>query len=236
MNPIGSTLQQRYQILEQLGQNGSVTTYLAIDLQVPGNLQLKCVIHRYELLDPAPGSADWDRAVLSAQSLYSLSRRVNSPQERLCQRLPMVYGYFAQADAFYIVREFIAGVALAQELSPDRVWTQSQIVMLLKELLEVLRDLHRDETSNSPILLSQLIRRMPDRQLVSINLPMAIGAPPPQPAVLPPWDDLRMVGEITIAAAIGIAGSELPLTASHYAQWSKSSQVNHPELIAIIDR
>ena len=45
-----------------------------------------------------------------------------------------------------------------------------------------------------------------------------------------------MVGEITIAAAIGIAGSELPLTASHYAQWSKSSQVNHPELIAIIDR
>ena len=238
MNPIGSTLGQRYQILEQLGQHGSVTTFLAIDLQVPGNLQLKCVIHRYELTAPSPDSPDWDRATLSAQSLYALSRQVNSPQERLCQRLPMVYGYFAQERAFYIVREFIAGVPLAQELASARSWTQSQVVRLLKDLLEVLRDLDRYESTPS-LLLSQLIRRTPDRQLVLINLPLAIGAPqPPTPAnLLPPWRDLSMVGAITIAAAIGIAGDELPLTASQQAHWADlAPQVVHPELIAIIAR
>ena len=96
---IGSTLQQRYQILEQLDQNGSVTTYLAIDLQIPGNLQLKCAIHRYQIADPTPDSSDWYRAVLSAQSLYSLSRQVD--------QLPIVYSYFAEGDAFYLVREFV---------------------------------------------------------------------------------------------------------------------------------
>jgi tetratricopeptide (TPR) repeat protein len=238
VNPIGSTLGQRYQILEQLGQHGSVTTFLALDLQVPGNLQLKCVIHCYELPDSSPDSPDWDRATLSAQSLYTLSRQVNSPQERLCPRLPMVYGYFAQDRAFYIVREFIAGIPLAQELASDRSWTQSQVVMLLKDLLEVLRDMER-VAATPPILLSQLIRRTPDRQLVLINLPLAIGAPqPPTPEdLLPPWRDLDMVGSITIAAAMGIAGDELPLIASQKAHWTDlAPQVVHPELIEIIDR
>ena len=248
-NPIGSTLQQRYQILEQLGQDGDVTTYLAIDLQVPGDLQLKCVIHRYELPQLDLNSYDWDRSVLSAQSLYLLSRQDNSLQQLdpdcdsqtrqpRCQRLPMVYGYFTHEQAFYIVREFVEGVPLAQELSPDRAWTQSQVVMLLKELLELLRDVEQDNHTAAPISLSQIVRRHPDRQLVLINLP--IGSRSPQPPnweeLLPPWRDLRTVGEITIAAATG-TGSELALTASQPAQWPKlAPQVNHPELVAILDR
>ncbi len=238
MNPIGSTLQQRYQILEQLEQHGSVTTFLASDLQVPGNLQLKCAIHRYELPDATPDSPDWERAKLCAQTLYALSRQINAAPDRLSQRVPMVYGYFAQDREFYIVREFIDGVPLAQELSPARAWTQSQVVMLLKDLLEVLRDLERAEATPA-ILLTQTIRRNSDRKLVLINLPLAIGAtPPPLPGdLLPPWRDLNMVGAITIAAAIGISGSELPLTVSQQAQWAQlAPQITHPELIAIINR
>ena len=72
MNPIGSTLQGRYQILERLGNDGAVTTYLASDLQVPGNLQLKCVVHRYELPD-VPQTDRWDRTLLSAQMLDRVS-------------------------------------------------------------------------------------------------------------------------------------------------------------------
>ncbi len=236
VNPIGSTLGQRYQILEQLEQAGSVTTFLAIDLQVPGNLQLKCVIHRYELPDPSPDSPDWDRATLSAQSLYALSRQVNSPQERRCQRLPMVYGYFAQEQAFYIVREFIAGVPLAQELAA-RSWTQSQVVLLLKDLLEVLRDIERS-AAPPPLSLERLIRRTPDRQLVLINLPLAIGAPQPLSPDdrLVPWRDLYTVGAITIAAAMGIAGDELVLTATPVYWLDLAPQIVHPELIATLDR
>jgi serine/threonine protein kinase len=136
VNPIGSTLEERYQILEQLGERNLVTTYLAIDLQVPGNLQLKCAIHRYELADPT--NPDWDHAALAAQQLDELSRQVD--------RLPIVYSYFVHEQAFYIVREFVEGSPLAQELWPceqvdvlatpiddrqgQRSWTQSQVVRL----------------------------------------------------------------------------------------------------------
>jgi len=43
--------------------------------------------------------------------------------------------------------------------------------MLLKELLEVLRDVELDNNTAAPISLAQIVRRHPDRQLVLINLP-----------------------------------------------------------------
>jgi tetratricopeptide (TPR) repeat protein len=231
VNPIGSTLQQRYQILEQLGQNNSFTTYLAIDLQIPGNLQLKCAIHCYELLDPKTEHYDGDRAVLSAQVLYQLSHRVD--------QLPTVYSYFVQEQAFYLVREFIAGVPLAQEFFTDRLWNQSQVVMLLADLLEVLHDIDSQGIIPDPVSLTQIIRRNLDRKLVLINLPIATGlsTQSTEQDLSLIQRDLPVVGEIAIAAAIGVAGTDLSLTANQLAQWQQlAPQIKHPELIAILDR
>ncbi len=222
---IGSTLQQRYQILEQLGQNGSVTTYVAIDLQIPGNLQLKCAIHRYQIADPTPDSSDWYRAVLSAQSCYSLSRQVN--------QLPIVYSYFAEGDAFYLVREFVAGMPLAQELLVDHPWSQSQVVMLLVDLLEVLHDIDRHEMTPDPVSLSQIVRRNLDRKLVLINLPIFHQSGPVD--LLLDRNNLRVVGEIAIAAATGRSGASLNKKTSQ--QWQElAPQIDRPELITMIDR
>jgi tetratricopeptide (TPR) repeat protein len=224
VNPIGSTLQQRYQILEQLGQNGAVTTYLAIDLQIPGNLQLKCAIHRYDVANPTPDSSDWYLAVLSAQSLYALSRQVD--------RLPIVYSYFAEGDAFYLVREFVAGVPLAAELLVDRSWSQSQVVMLLVDLLEVLHDIDRCEMTPDPVSLSQIVRRNLDRKLVLINLPI-FPQLPQQDSVLV-QHNLRTLGEIAIAAATG-ARANLAQIASQ--QWQQlAPQLDRPELVTMLDR
>ncbi len=229
MNPIGSTLQQRYQILEQLGHDRAITTYLAIDLQLPGNLQLKCVIHRYQLLDAtADAATDWQPAVNAAQALYELSRRVD--------RLPTVYSYFVEASAFYVVREFVVGVPLAQELAAERVWTQSQLVMLLANLLEVLRDLESCKISWESLSIDRLVRRHVDGKLVPICLPMAIAAPDRGTATVAQLEqDLRTIGEIAIAAAIG-AGANLPLTANQLDRWHEATQIDRPELVAICDR
>ena len=225
LNPIGSTLQQRYQILEQLGQNGIVTTYLAIDLQIPGNLQLKCAIHRYQIADPTPDSSDWYRAVLSAQSLHTLSRQVD--------QLPIVYSYFAEGDAFYLVREFVAGMPLAQELLANRQWSQSQVVMLLVDLLEVLHDIDRHEMTPDPVCLGQIVRRNLDRKLVLINLPIFHQSCPVD--LLLVRNNLRAVGEIAIAAATGKSGMNLTQTASQ--KWQElAPQIDRPELVRMIDR
>jgi tetratricopeptide (TPR) repeat protein len=222
VNPIGSTLQERYQILEQLGHNGSVTTYLAIDTQIPGNLQLKCAVHSYPLTDPTPDRPDWQKAIDSAQRLYDVSRRVD--------RLPIVYSYFVEDRCLYIVREFIEGVPLSQELS-TRTWTQSQIVMLLADLLEVLREIERCEVPAEPVTIEQIVRRQLDGKLVLVNLPRSISCAGDTPLA----DNLQAIGEIAIAAAIGT--DLLPLTASQLLQWQPlATQIDRPEPIAIIDR
>ncbi|WP_310488378.1 tetratricopeptide repeat protein [Chamaesiphon sp. VAR_69_metabat_338] len=233
MNPIGSTLQQRYQILEQLGQDGAVATYLAIDLQVPGNLQLKCAIHRYELPTANAESREWKQAISKAQSLYDLSRKVD--------RLPIIYSYFAQAQFFYIVREFVAGTSLAQELATvvndDRqpnersVWTQSQVVMFWADVLEVLRDIERCDVIPEQISIANIFRRQIDGKLVPLNLPLTIDSFNSQQ---PLGDNLRLVAQIAIAAA---SGNPLPLKASQIGQWQQlAPQIDRPELVAIVDR
>jgi tetratricopeptide (TPR) repeat protein len=230
VNPIGSTLQKRYQILEQLGSRGAVTTYLAVDLQVPGNLQLKCVVHRYELPDVPVTSDRWDRTLLSAQMLDRMNDRVD--------RLPTVYGYFVEDEAFYLVREFIRGVPLAQELVPEQPWTESRLVMLLIDLLEILQQIDSCQIIPDPISIDRLLRRNVDRKLVAINLPIATALPQYSADSVPPTQrDLRAIGEIAIAAASGLAATDLPLTANHKAQWQQSAtNIHHPELIAILER
>jgi tetratricopeptide (TPR) repeat protein len=222
MNPIGSTLQKRYQILEQIGQNGFVTTYLAIDLQIPGNLQLKCVIHRYEIADSSPDSSDWYRAVLSAQSLYALSRQID--------RLPIIYSYFAEGEAFYLVREFVSGTPLAQELLANRPWSQSQVVMLLVDLLEILHEIERYESTPDPVSLNQIVRRNLDRKLVLINLPVLHQTYLPDLHLV--QDNLRTLGEIAIAAATGTSGLDLVDQGWHQL----APQIERAELVRILDR
>ncbi len=231
LNPIGSILQQRYQILEQLGSAGNVTTYLAVDLQIPGNLQLKCAIHCYRLADELPESPNLERAILSAQIVYELSHRVD--------QLPTVYGYFTEGDLFYLVREFVLGCPLVQELLADRPWNASRVVMLLADILEVLHDIDSCESIPDPLCLNQIVRRTLDRKLILINFPIVTGLPrqPLASDLSPTQANLQMVGEIAIAAAMGLAGTELPLTASHRQQWQEfAPKLHQPELVAILDR
>ncbi len=234
MNQIGSTLQQRYRIVERLGKAGSMTTYLAVDLQIPGKLQLKCIIHCYSFPDLPADSYYWERASLSAQIFSELSRAID--------RLPTIYGYFAEPGAFYIVREFISGCSLAEELFADRVngesWTPSRVVMLLADLLEVLRDIDTYDVTIDPLSVDRIIRRNLDRKLVLLNLPIALsGQQSSTDAPNTIQQTLYRVGEIAIAAAMGKTAADLPLSDLDLAQWQQQSvKIHHPELIIILNR
>lgn len=231
VNPIGSTLQARYQILERLGSEAEVTTYLAVDRQVPGNLQLKCIIHCYQTTLAVLGDLanKWEPAILSAQMLERDLER--------CDRWPTIYGYFVEDEAFYVVREFVQGVPLAQELLPAQPWTASRLVMLVVDLLEILQQIDDAQISSAPISIDRLLRRNVDRKLVSIDLPLTIGRSIDTNDVPPTQRDLRSIGEIAIAAASGLARTDLPLSDSQRAQWQNSAiNIYHPELMAILER
>jgi hypothetical protein len=74
---VGSILQGRYQILEQLGSAGVVTTYLGVDLQLSGIDPLKCVVHCYYFPDLPANSFYWERAGLAAQIFKEVGHAID---------------------------------------------------------------------------------------------------------------------------------------------------------------
>ncbi len=243
MNQIGSTLQQRYRILEQIGNTRSVTTYLAVDLQLPEDLQAKCTIDCYHFPNLSADSYYWERAARSAQVFMELSHEID--------RVPTIYSYFSEPEAFYIVREFISGCSLAAELLADSAigesWSPSRLIMLLADLLEVLREIDTYEIVVDPLSVDRIIRRnLIDksavgeiRKLVLLNLPIALSAQPQPSAdhLSPSQHNLRSLGEIAILAAMGKSPVDLPLSDNDRAQWQEqATQVQHPELIIILNR
>jgi tetratricopeptide (TPR) repeat protein len=220
-------LQQRYQIVERLGSAGAVTTYLAIDEQVPGNLQLKCVIHRYQLPPVPKDSYLWHQAALTAQIYYEISAQID--------QIPSVYGYFAEEGAFYLVREFIIGSSLAAELAAAKPESETQVVMLLADLLEILHGLYNFNLLPKVILPSQILRRSLDRKLELAHFPILPSLEDYPVSHLPPLERcFQEIGILAIAAATG----KLPDTIQPTDRsWSRgATQIHNRELIQIIDR
>ncbi len=232
---VGSILQGRYQILEQLGSAGVVTTYLGVDLQLSGSDPLKCVVHCYHFPDLPANSFYWERAGLAAQIFKEVGHAID--------RLPSVYNHFTESGAFYLVREFIDGSSLAAELLADsasgEAWSQARVGALLKELLEVLQEIEGYGVVLDTLSVDLMFRRNADRKLVLLNLPITL-SPQPQKTVgdlSPTQQQLRIVGEIAIVAAHGKSPAALPLNDIDRVEWQQqTTKIDHPKLIAILNR
>ncbi len=243
MNQIGSTLQQRYRILEQIGSSRSLTTYLAVDIHLPKDLQLKCTIDCYHFPNLSADSYYWEQAARSAQVFMELSHEID--------RVPTIYTYFAEPEAFYVVRELISGHSLSEELLADReigkCWSPSRLIGLLADVLETLREIDGHQIVIDPLSVDRIIRRnLVDRavggeirKLVLLNLPIAISTEPLPSAdrLSPSQHNLRTLGEIAILAAMGKSPTDLPLSDSDRAEWQQqATKLQHPELIIILNR
>jgi tetratricopeptide (TPR) repeat protein len=223
---IGSILQQRYQIVEQLGSAGAVTTYLATDLQVPGNLQLRCVIHCYRLPEVPEDSYLWHHVTLCAQIFYDLSETI--------EQIPTVYGYFSEGEAFYLVREFIKGTSLDAELSADQPWSQDQVLMLLRDILEILHGLHSCELLPEAILPAQILRRSLDRKLFLAHFPLLPPQSTSESDLAPLQRNFRAIGLLAIAAVTGTGLDRVSATLSNWRM--RAPHLEDRETIEIIER
>jgi len=101
-------LNNRYEILEQLGRGGFGETFLAIDTRMPS--RRKCVIKQLKPDDttntaPTPGWFE-KRFQREAAILEELGR--NNRQ------IPQLYEYFSEGENFFFVQEWIEGISLSQ--------------------------------------------------------------------------------------------------------------------------
>jgi CHASE2 domain-containing sensor protein/predicted Ser/Thr protein kinase len=242
-----SFLNQRYKITKSLGSGGFSNTFLADDTQRPS--QPKCVV---KYLQPARKDLQF----------LDIARRLFKTEGEILEllgthdRIPYLLAYFEENEQFYLVQEFIDGNSLYDELYPAKPLSESQVVEILKDVLEILVFVHSYGVIHRDIKPANIIRRQRDRRLVLIdfgavkqiqpqqpedgNQTIAIGtagyAPPEQMMGQPRISsDIYALGMIGIQALTGISPKFLERDPdTSMLLWHR--QAITPELAKILDR
>ena len=153
-------LSGRYRIVEELGRGGFGITYIAEDLQRPGNPQ--CVVKLFEpaSIDPYTLSAGKNLFDREAEALERLGNH---------DQIPRLLAHFEDNQKFYLVQEYIEGHDLTEELLPNKQLSEAVVIQLLEDILEVLAFVHGEEVIHRDIKPSNIRRRKSDGKLVLID-------------------------------------------------------------------
>ena len=243
-------LNNRYEILEQLGRGGFGETFLAIDTRMPS--RRKCVIKQLKPDDttntaPTPG---WfkERFQREAATLEELGQ--NNRQ------IPQLYDYFSEGENFFLVQEWIEGITLSQKHQREGNLSEAQVEKILRELLPVLDYIHGRGIIHRDIKPDNIILRASDgkpvlidfgivKEVNNINVgskTVSLGTPgymaPEQIAGHPVFSsDLYSLGLTAIFLLTGKTPQALtsdPNTGE--ILWRKDAPGLHSNLAAVIDR
>ena len=157
---LGIVLSDRYRISKILGAGGFGDTYLAQDMQRPGNPI--CVVKQLKIVSDNP------RAHQLAQRLFASEA---ATLERLGEneQIPRLLAYFEYNYSFYLVQEMIEGILLKDLLDPQRPMSQRSVAQFLLNLLPVIQAVHAQGVIHRDIKPSNIISRKHDHCYVLID-------------------------------------------------------------------
>ncbi|HEY9729657.1 MAG TPA: RDD family protein [Chroococcales cyanobacterium] len=164
----GQLLGGRYKVVGKLS-DGEAITYRARDRLRPG--QPTCVVKH---LRPA-SSTDPNLSPSERHELWSTAERLFDQEAKILERLgkhdqiPKLFDKFVENTEFFLVQEFINGRPLSSELTLGRQWSESQMLQILQEVLEVLGFVHCNGVTHGDIKPDNIIRRREDEQLVLVD-------------------------------------------------------------------
>lgn len=253
----GKLLNGRYIILEQLNESVFGTTYLAME-QAPdaqGSLQVNSQINsqRYLIRTFSFSGNPQHPARITAIEKEILALQQCGKH----QQTPHLLEHQIAEQQLYIVREFIEGNSIRQEIHFGKLQNEVAVVDLLKDVLEVLAFLHQNQVIHGNLKPENIIRRN-DRKLVLVDFgcilslctatvtpteicPLVIGQPgylAPEQArgMLHPSSDLYALGMLAIEALTGTSPHRLPEDSqTGIMQWHDRAQVSEP-LAEFLDR
>jgi serine/threonine-protein kinase len=167
----------RFEIIRRLGRGGFSTAYLAQDMAAAQ--PLPCVIkqlkYKKPVQQPAPSSnhssnhssktalereRDQRRFQREARTMARLGRHA---------QLPCLLDHFADGDQFYLVQEYVPGLTISQELRQRGPQNEIQVKQFLREMIPIIRYIHRQRLLHLDIKPANIIRRSSDQRLVLID-------------------------------------------------------------------
>ncbi|MGK7922346.1 MAG: tetratricopeptide repeat protein [Trichodesmium sp.] len=150
-------LKQTYSIIQDLKKGAFGKTYLAKNQQAVSNSL--CIIKQFQ-----PNT--YNNSILAAarcrfeQEVRALQKLGNYHQ------IPQLLDYFEEDQKFYLVYELIEGHDLTTEITDCKQLPESQVILLLYDVLEGLEYIHRQDIIHLDIKPSNLIRRKSDNKIV----------------------------------------------------------------------
>ena len=150
----------RYEIRKLLGRGGFGVTFLVRDRGLPGSPL--CVIKQLcpKVQDTAALQKARQRFEQEAKALSRLGSH---------SQIPQLLNYFEMNGEFYLVQEYVRGSTLNKELRQSGVFSEEKVKEFLRELLPLLRYVHKNRVIHRDIKPPNLLRCDDDGRLVLID-------------------------------------------------------------------
>ena len=241
----GKILGFRYKVIEYIAKGGFGKTYLAEDTQLPG--KNKCVVKQLY-----PRGEDSKLLAVARRLFYTEASTLHILGHH--EQIPKLLAYFEEEEKFYLVQQYIQGQTLVQKLTTAQAWTETQVIELLKDGLNVLQFIHSQGVIHRDVKPDNLIRRDSDNKLVLVDfgtvkevlhgqananqLTVAVGTqgymPIEQARGKPlPASDLYALGVIGIQALTGIVPIDLEDDEEGELIWESLANVS-PQLAKVL--
>lgn len=159
---VGTVLQNRYRIIQILGQGGFGRTYLAEDQRRFNEL---CAIK--ELISTATEAVAWEKAKELFHREAAILYQIEHPQ------VPKFRERFEQDQRLFLVEDYVAGqtyrAMLAERQAIGKTFTEAEVLQLIQSLLPVLEHIHSRGIIHRDISPENIILRDSDAKPVLID-------------------------------------------------------------------
>lgn len=157
---LSERLNNRYEVVRQLGDGGFGTTFLVRDHQMPSTRL--CVVKQLKPLHDNIETANLvkERFQREAAILETLGEHT---------QIPRLYAYFMEGDQFYLVEEYIEGDTLTQKVQRDGRQSEATVQTILRHLLPVIDHVHQAQIVHRDIKPDNIILRQSDQKPILID-------------------------------------------------------------------
>ena len=159
---IGTLLQNRYRLVNILGQGGFGRTYLVEDL---GRFQERCALK--ELIPVQSGPYVLEKSKELFQREAAILYQIAHPQ------IPQFRAIFEENQRLFLVQDYVEGMTyrelMLDRASNGRTFTEAEVLVFIRQMLPVLAHIHARGIIHRDISPENIIRRENDQMPVLID-------------------------------------------------------------------